>query len=180
MENKEQATEEVKAADTNAENTEAKQDNAAEQKEAPKEEVVEAKTEEAPQAAETPEAAKEEKAPAKESLEFDGQNIVAPKLDYPEFKAGDTITVNYKIIEGDKQRIQAFKGDVIQRKGSGISQTFTVRKVSNGIGVERIFPLYSPNIDSIQVNKSGSVRRARIFYLRELKGKKARIKEKRR
>lgn len=95
----------------------------------------------------------------------------------PQFKAGDTITVNYKIIEGDKSRIQAFKGDVIQRKGAGRTQTFTVRKISNGVGVERIFPLFSPNIDSIEVHKSGKVRRARIFYLRGLKGKSARIKE---
>jgi len=99
----------------------------------------------------------------------------------PDFKAGDNITVYYKIIEGEKQRIQAFKGNVIQRKGGTVShtQTFTVRKMSEGIGVERIFPLYSPNIDKIEVNKVGRVRRSKIFYLRAAKGKKARIKEKR-
>ena len=98
---------------------------------------------------------------------------------YPQFKAGDNITVHYKIREGSKERIQAFKGDVIQRKGSGTSENFTVRKISNGIGVERIFPLLSPNIEKIEVNKKGKVRRARIYYLRDLRGKKARIKEKR-
>ena len=114
---------------------------------------------------------------------MDARKIVEQELNYtenfPKFKAGDNITVYYKIKEGSKERIQAFKGDVIQRKGSGASQTFTVRKISNGIGVERIFPLFSPNIDKIEMNKKGSVRRARIFYLRELSGKKARIKEKR-
>ena len=95
----------------------------------------------------------------------------------PEFKAGDNINVHYKIVEGSKERIQVFRGDVIQRKGSGETQTFTVRKISNGIGVERIFPLFSPNIDKIEVNKIGKVRRAKIFYLRDLKGKASRIKE---
>lgn len=99
---------------------------------------------------------------------------------HPEFKAGDNISVSYKIIEGSKERIQVFRGDVIQRKGSGLTETFTVRKISNGIGVERIFPLHSPNIDMIEVNKKGSVRRARIYYLRNLRGKAARIKEDRR
>jgi large subunit ribosomal protein L19 len=98
----------------------------------------------------------------------------------PEFKAGDNVTVHYKIVEGVKSRIQPFRGDVIQRKGSGRIQTFTVRKISNGIGVERIFPVFSPNIDKIEVNKVGKVRRKRIFYLRGLSGKSARIKEKRR
>lgn len=104
-----------------------------------------------------------------------------PAYDVPKFKAGDNVTVFYKIIEGDKQRIQAFKGDVIQRKGGKTShtQTFTVRKVSNGVGVERIFPLYSPNIDKIEVHKVGRVRRSKIFYIREAKGKKGRIREKR-
>ncbi len=97
----------------------------------------------------------------------------------PEFKSGDTITVTYKIIEGNKERLQSFRGVVIQIKGSGKTKMFTIRKVSNGIGVERIFPLYSPHIDSIEVNKRGVVRRARIFYLRKLTGKKARIKERR-
>lgn len=101
------------------------------------------------------------------------------KLDLPNFKAGDNITVYYKIKEGSKERIQFFKGDVIQRKGSGSTETFTIRKISNGIAVERIFPVNSPSIDKIELNKSGKVRRARIFYLRELTGKKARIKESR-
>ncbi|MDD2191130.1 MAG: 50S ribosomal protein L19 [Bacteroidales bacterium] len=99
--------------------------------------------------------------------------------DLPKFKAGDTITVSYKIIEGVKERIQQFKGDVIQCAGIGTTKTFTVRKISGGIGVERIFPLASPFIHEIVVNKRGVVRRARIFYLRGLTGKKARIKERR-
>ncbi|MEG1760258.1 MAG: 50S ribosomal protein L19 [Alistipes sp.] len=101
------------------------------------------------------------------------------KTDVPSFKAGDTITVTYKIIEGSKERLQSFRGVVIQIKGTGKTKMFTIRKVSNGIGVERIFPVYSPHIDKIEVNKIGVVRRARIFYLRDLTGKKARIKEKR-
>ncbi len=97
---------------------------------------------------------------------------------YPEFKAGDTITVTYRIKEGDKDRLQKFRGVVIQISGATPhTRTFTVRKVSGGIGVERIFPYESPFIDSIEVNKYGKVRRARIFYLRDLQGKKARIKE---
>ena len=98
---------------------------------------------------------------------------------YPKFKAGDTLTVTYRIKEGDKERLQKFKGVVIQIKGgSPATKTFTIRKISNGVGVERIFPFNSPFIESIEVNKVGKVRRARIFYLRELSGKKARIKEK--
>lgn len=98
---------------------------------------------------------------------------------YPDFKAGDTITVSYRIKEGDKERLQKFKGVVIQLRGATPqTKTFTVRKVSNGIGVERIFPIQSPFIDGIELNKVGMVRRARIFYLRNLSGKKARIKEK--
>ena len=98
---------------------------------------------------------------------------------YPKFKAGDTLTVTYRIKEGDKERLQKFKGVVIQIKGgSPATKTFTIRKISNGIGVKRIFPFNSPFIESIEVNKVGKVRRARIFYLRELSGKKARIKEK--
>ena len=95
----------------------------------------------------------------------------------PNFKAGDNITVYYTIKEGDKQRTQFFKGDVIQRKGSGATETFTIRKISHSIGVERIFPINSPLIEKIEVNKKGKVRRARIYYLRELTGKKARIRE---
>lgn len=97
----------------------------------------------------------------------------------PDFKAGDTITITYKIKEGTKERLQKFTGVVLQRKGHGPSATFTVRKISNNIGVERIFPVSSPFIDNVVVNKRGVVRRARIFYLRGLRGKKARIKEKR-
>jgi large subunit ribosomal protein L19 len=97
----------------------------------------------------------------------------------PKFKAGDNITVNYKIIEGNKERIQSFKGDVIKRQGQGATATFTVRKISDGVGVERLFPLNSPNIESIVLHKVGKVRRAKLFYLRERSGKSARIKEKR-
>lgn len=97
----------------------------------------------------------------------------------PDFKAGDTITVTYKIREGNKERLQNFTGVVLQRKGSGPAATFTIRKISNNVGVERIIPVSSPFIESIKVNKRGVVRRARIFYLRGLRGKKARIKEKR-
>ena len=100
------------------------------------------------------------------------------KREIPEFKAGDTVTVYYKIIEGNKERIQQYQGVVLQRKGSGHTQTFTVRKISNGVGVERIFPLHSPKIDKLVVDKRGIVRRARIFYLRGISGKKARIEEK--
>jgi large subunit ribosomal protein L19 len=106
------------------------------------------------------------------------EQTVAVK-EFPKFNAGDTITVTYKIKEGNKERLQSFQGVVIQRKGSGPTQTFTVRKISNNIGVERIFPISSPSIEEIALNRRGDVRRARIFYLRGLKGKKARIKEKR-
>ena len=100
-----------------------------------------------------------------------------PKRDFPDFRPGDNIVVSYKIIEGDKERIQSFRGDVIQIKGEGATKTFTVRKVSNGVGVERIFPFSSPVITEIELLKRGKVRRARLFYLRSLLGKKARIKE---
>lgn len=97
----------------------------------------------------------------------------------PNFKAGDTVTVHYKIREGNKERIQQFQGVVMQRKGTGATETFTVRKMSSGVGVERIIPVTSPFIDKVELNKSGKVRRARIYYLRGLKGKAARIQEKR-
>jgi large subunit ribosomal protein L19 len=97
----------------------------------------------------------------------------------PAFKAGDNITVNYKIVEGNKERIQSFKGDVIKRQGNGATSSFTVRKISDGVGVERLFPIYSPNIESIVLNKVGKVRRAKLFYLRSRSGKSARIQEKR-
>ena len=103
----------------------------------------------------------------------------ASQTEYPEFKSGDTITVHYKIKEGNKERIQQFRGVVLQRRGGGNTETFTVRKISGNIGVERIFPTSSPFIDKIEINKYGRVRRARIFYLRGLTGKKARIKERR-
>jgi len=99
--------------------------------------------------------------------------------DHPKFIAGDTITVSYKIKEGNKERIQNFRGVVIQIKGRENTKTFTVRKMSGNIGVERIFPLSSPFIENIQINKRGKVRRKRLFYLRGLTGKKARIREKR-
>lgn len=108
---------------------------------------------------------------------------IAKKLvetpEWPKFNAGDTISVSYKIKEGNKERVQQFQGVVIQRRGSGTTETFTIRKIASGVGVERIFPLSSPFIESIVVNKRGKVRRARIFYLRGLTGKAARIKEKR-
>ena len=102
------------------------------------------------------------------------------RTDLPEFRVGDTIKVHYKIKEGSKERIQIFQGIVIQKHGAQISKTFTVRKVSNGVGVERIFPLHSPNIQKIDVVRFGRVRRAKLFYLRKAKGKAARVKEKRR
>lgn len=108
------------------------------------------------------------------------QDEYVTKNDFPEFSAGDTITVYYEIKEGEKTRTQFFRGTVIQRKGSGSSETFTVRKMSGTIGVERIFPINLPALQKIEVNKQGKVRRARIFYFRELTGKKARIKEIRR
>ena len=107
------------------------------------------------------------------------QDAMWTKKEVPSFKSGDTITVSYRIVEGNKERIQSFRGVVIQIKGRGITKMFTIRKVSNGVGVERIFPLYSPHIASIEVTKVGVVRRSRIYYLRDLTGKKARIKEKR-
>lgn len=112
-----------------------------------------------------------------ELLNYVNETLSAKK-EYPEFKAGDTVTVYYKIKEGDKERVQQYQGVVIQRKGTGTTKSFTVRKMSNGVGVERIFPLNSLYIDKIELNKSGSVRRSRIFYIRERKGKSARIKEK--
>ena len=114
----------------------------------------------------------------KELIQYVEDNFVEIKQ-FPVFKAGDTITVSYRIVEGSKERIQQFQGVVLQINGSGVTRTFTVRKISGGIGVERIFPYASPFISEIAVNKRGVVRRARIFYLRNLTGKKARIKEKR-
>ena len=107
------------------------------------------------------------------------QDEFITKKEWPEFSAGDTITVYYEIREGSKTRTQFYRGVVIQRKGAGVSETFTIRKMSGTIGVERIFPVNLPAIQKIEVNKRGKVRRARIYYFRELTGKKARIKERR-
>jgi large subunit ribosomal protein L19 len=122
----------------------------------------------------------------KYKLNFISMNLIqyvheqlTPKRELPSFRPGDNISVSYKIIEGAKERIQVFRGDVIQISGEGATKTFTVRKISNGVGVERIIPLSSPAIASIEVLKRGKVRRARLFYLRQLTGKKAKIKERR-
>jgi large subunit ribosomal protein L19 len=105
---------------------------------------------------------------------------LTPKAEHPAFRPGDNIAVSYKIVEGSKERIQIFKGDVISIKGEGSTKTFIVRKMSNGVGVERIFPVVSPAITKIEVLKKGKVRRAKLYYLRNLVGKKAKIKERRR
>jgi large subunit ribosomal protein L19 len=99
------------------------------------------------------------------------------KSDIPAFRPGDTLRVHVKVIEGQRERIQVFEGVVIRRRGTGINETFIVRKISNGVGVERTFPLHSPKIDKIEVMRRGKVRRAKIYYLRNLRGKAARIKE---
>ncbi len=101
------------------------------------------------------------------------------RSDVPDFQPGDTVRVNVRVREGDKERIQAFEGMCIARKGGGVSETFTVRKISSGIGVERVFPLHSPTVDSITLVRRGRVRRAKLYYLRKLRGKAARIREKR-
>ncbi|WP_078278364.1 50S ribosomal protein L19 [Mycobacteroides franklinii] len=101
------------------------------------------------------------------------------RQDVPDFRPGDTVNVHVKVIEGSKERIQVFKGAVLRRSGGGVRATFTVRKESNGVGVERTFPVHSPNIDHIEIVTRGAVRRAKLYYLRELRGKKAKIKEKR-
>ncbi|MEO2100183.1 MAG: 50S ribosomal protein L19 [Flavobacteriaceae bacterium] len=105
------------------------------------------------------------------------QNEFLTKKDFPEFDAGDTLTVYYQIREGEKVRTQFFKGTVIQIKGQGLSKTFTIRKMSGTVGVERIFPMNLPTLEKIELNKKGKVRRSRIYYFKELRGKKARIKE---
>ena len=112
-----------------------------------------------------------------ESLMKFVQEKFTEKKEIPNFKSGDTLTVYYEIKEGQKTRTQFFKGVVIQRRGKGTTETFTIRKMSGNVGVERIFPINLPSIQKIEVNKKGKVRRARIFYFRELTGKKARIKE---
>lgn len=99
------------------------------------------------------------------------------RTDHPDFRPGDTVKVHVKVVEGDRERIQLFEGVVIKRQNGGISETFTVRKISYGVGVERTFPLHSPRIDKIEVSRRGKVRRAKLYYLRNLRGKAARIKE---
>ena len=106
------------------------------------------------------------------------QDQLIKKNDLPDFRPGDNVSVSYKIIEGDKERIQIFRGDVIKFQGEGATKTFTVRRIASGVGVERTFPFNSPNIGEIIVNKRGKVRRAKLYYLRGRTGKKARIKEK--
>lgn len=108
-------------------------------------------------------------------VKFVEEQVIAKK-ELPSFKSGDTVSVHYKIREGNKERIQIYQGVVIQRNSAGANETFTVRKISNGVGVERIFPVNSPNIEKVEVNGYGKVRRAKLFYLRELTGKAARIK----
>lgn len=112
------------------------------------------------------------------AVQFVHDQLTAKKT-YPKFKAGDNISVNYKIIEGGKERIQSFRGDVVKIQGTGATASFTVRKMSDGIGVERVFPFFSPNVESIVLNKVGKVRRSKLYYLRDRSGKSARIKEKR-
>ena len=112
------------------------------------------------------------------AIDFVHEQLTA-KPTLPTFKAGDNITVNYKIVEGTKERIQSFKGDVIKRQGTGATASFTVRKISEGVGVERLFPFFSPNIESVIVHKVGRVRRAKLYFQRERSGKSARIQEKR-
>ncbi|MBB2150134.1 50S ribosomal protein L19 [Pedobacter gandavensis] len=111
-------------------------------------------------------------------VKFVEEQVIA-KNEFPAFKSGDTVSVHYKIREGNKERIQIYQGVVLQRNSVGANETFTVRKMSNGVGVERIFPINSPNIAKIEVNSHGKVRRAKLFYLRELTGKAARIKSRR-
>ena len=111
-------------------------------------------------------------------VKFVEEQVIA-KNEFPAFKSGDTVSVHYKIREGNKERIQIYQSVVLQRNSVGANETFTVRKMSNGVGVERIFPINSPNIAKIEVNSHGKVRRSKLFYLRELTGKAARIKSKR-
>jgi large subunit ribosomal protein L19 len=115
----------------------------------------------------------------KNTYEFEKSYIEKQGKDLPEIRPGDTVKVHTKIKEGEKERIQVFTGIVIRRRGSGLDKTFTVRKISYGTGVERIFPLYSPSIKKVEIVRRGKVRRARLYYLRERRGKSAHIKEKR-
>ena len=111
--------------------------------------------------------------------QLDGVNAASMRSDIPQFRAGDTLKVHVKVIEGNRSRVQVFQGIVIRRHGSGVGETFTVRKVSFGVGVERTFPVHTPIIDKIEVVTRGDVRRAKLYYLRDLRGKAAKIKEKR-
>ncbi|MCD6129540.1 MAG: 50S ribosomal protein L19 [Deltaproteobacteria bacterium] len=115
----------------------------------------------------------------KSTYEFEKSYIEKQGKELPEIRSGDTVKIHTKIKEGEKERIQIFTGTVIRNRGSGLNKTLTVRKMSYGIGVERIFPLYSPSIEKIEIAKRGKVRRSRLYYLRERRGKAARIKEKR-
>jgi large subunit ribosomal protein L19 len=110
---------------------------------------------------------------------LDFLDVGSLRSDHPQFRAGDTLKVHVRVVEGNKSRIQVFQGVVIRLQGAGVRETFTVRKVSYGVGVERTFPLHTPVIDKVEVVTRGDVRRAKLYYLRELRGKKARIKEKR-
>jgi large subunit ribosomal protein L19 len=110
---------------------------------------------------------------------LDALDAKSLRSDIPAFRPGDTLEVHVRVIEGSRQRVQKFKGVVIRRQGGGIRETFTVRKISFGVGVERTFPVHSPNIDKLVVDRRGDVRRAKLYYLRELRGKAAKIKEKR-
>lgn len=110
---------------------------------------------------------------------LDSVDAASLRTDIPAFRAGDSLKVNVKVVEGTRSRIQAFQGIVIARQGGGVRETFTIRKISFGVGVERTFPLHTPAIESIEVVSRGDVRRAKLYYLRKLRGKKARIKEKR-
>ncbi len=111
--------------------------------------------------------------------QLDDLNASSLRTDLPDFRAGDTIKVHVKVIEGTRSRVQIFQGVVIRRHGGGLGETYTVRKVSFGVGVERTFPLHSPNVDKVEVVTRGDVRRAKLYYLRELRGKAAKIREKR-
>ena len=112
-----------------------------------------------------------------ETLEKEQMEKLAKKADFPEFKAGDTLRVHAKVVEGDRERIQVFEGVCIARKNDGLNSTFTVRKISFGEGVERVFPVYSPNVAKVEVSRRGKVRRSKLYYLRSLRGKAARITE---
>ena len=115
-----------------------------------------------------------------DAINYVQEQLAKSTESYPDFRPGDNVVVDYKIVEGSKERIQSFRGDVIQINGAGATKTFTVRKMSNGVGVERIFPFVSPAIVGLKVLKHGKVHRSKLYYLRDLVGKKARIKEKRR